>query len=98
MELDELASKNAVHRVNVTSMCPVGVVDTRKSDALSIALYGRHHHVRGVDRVDVVRWECCVLLLLVHRLLIWVQGYCYGLQYGLDHTFLGQVLVRLDAW
>lgn len=70
VKLDELRPQYLVHPFNVGSMSPVGIVDASEGYSFSLAVESSQHHMCRVDRVNEVRWESRVLLLLVDWLLV----------------------------
>ena len=97
MKVDELLPEDVVHRGDIRCMRPEGVMHGRESDVLLLALEGREHHVRGVERVNEVRREGRVLLLLVHGLVVEALGHRQGLNNGRDDILLALRFVRLHT-
>ena len=98
MQVYELFSQNLAHYWNVPCMWPVRVMDCCECNALLLALNCSQHHVRWIDRVNIVGWECWLLFGFLNWLVI--KAVCYRdlLQDCIDYALRADCLVRLHTW
>ena len=97
MQVNKLFPQYMVQVVYVSGVRPVAVVDSGECYVFLLALKSCIHHMRWIDRMNVIGRKCAVLLLLVYRLLVEVFSHRDRLQYRMDHILLRNVFIRLNT-
>lgn len=70
VQIHELLSQNSIHGCCISCVAPERVVYGCEHDIPFCAFQCGVHHVSGIQGVDEVRWESCILFLFVYWLII----------------------------